>query len=178
MKPSIKKFTKIDENTTSYSINAIKASARKRVERDADLVLRKPKLKILGQPLDDVLLLTDRRFKHYKANEDRIILKEGFLFPKYYGQTGSVKHCQILIPKQLVNEVRRSLHGEFEKHPGITKPIMAYRESIITQIWLKLSGSGLCHANNALRNHGLIPNSPCRTRMRTLLCQKTPCKTI
>ena len=61
MKPSIKEFTKIDGNITSYSINGIKASARIRVEQDADLVLKNLRLKILGQPHDDVLLATDRR---------------------------------------------------------------------------------------------------------------------
>ena len=64
-----------DRHTTSYSINGIKANARTRVQQNADIVLKNPKLKILGQPHDDVLLTTDRRFKHYKANEDRIILK-------------------------------------------------------------------------------------------------------
>ena len=73
-------------------------------------------------------MTTERRFKHYKANEDRIILEDGLLFRKHYGETGSVKYYQILIPKQLVNEVLRSLHGEFGKHTGITKTIMAYRE--------------------------------------------------
>ena len=128
MQPSIKEFTKIDGNTTSYSINRIKASARIGVEQDAELVLKKLKLKTLVQPHDDVLFATDRRFKHYKTNEDRIILKDGLLFRKYYGETGSVKYYQILIPKQLVNEVHRNLHGEFVKHPGITKTIIAYRE--------------------------------------------------
>ena len=109
-------------------INGIKASARIRVEQDSDLVLKNLKLKILGQPHDDVLLATDRRFKHYKANEDRIILKDGLLFRKHYGETGSVKYYQILIRKQLVNEVLRNLHGEFGKHPGITKTTIAYRE--------------------------------------------------
>ena len=128
MKPSITEFTKIDGNTTSYSINGIKANARIGVEQDADLVLKNLKLKILGQPHDDVLLTIDRRFKHYKANEDRIILKDGLLFRKYFGETGSVKHYQILIPKQLVNEILRSLQGEFGKHPETTKTIIAYRE--------------------------------------------------
>ena len=82
MKPSMKEFTKIDGNTTSYPINGIKASAPIRVEQDADLVLKNLKLKILGQPHDDVLLETDRRFKHYNANEDRIIFKDGVLFRK------------------------------------------------------------------------------------------------
>ena len=127
MKPSIEEFTKIDGNTTSYYINGIKASARTRVEQDANLVLKNLKLKILGQPHDNALLSTDRRFKRYKANEDRIILKDGLLFRKYYGETGSVKNYQILKPTQLVNEVLRNLHGEFGKHPRITRTIIAYR---------------------------------------------------
>ena len=128
MKPSIKEFTKIDGNITAYSFLGIKANARIRAEQDADLVLKNLKLKISGQPHDDVLLTADRRFQHYKANEDRIILKDGLLLRKYYGDTGSVKHYQILTPNQLVNEVLRSLHGDFGKHPGITKTIIAYRE--------------------------------------------------
>ena len=123
MKPSIKEFSKLDGNTTAYSLHGIKANARIRVEQDADLVLKNLKPKILSQPHDDVLLTADRRFKHYKANEDRIILKDGLLLRKYYGDTGSVKYYQILIPKQIVNEVLRSLHRDFGKHPGITKTI-------------------------------------------------------
>ena len=94
MKPSIKEFTKIDGNTTSYSTKGIKANAQIRVEQDADQVLKNQNLKISGQPLDIVLLTKDRRFKHYKSNEDRIILKDGLLFRKYYGETGSVKTLQ------------------------------------------------------------------------------------
>ena len=98
-------------------MSEIKASARIRVEQDVDLVLNNLKLKILGQPFDEVLIMTDSLYKHYKTNEDRIILKDGLLYMKYFGETGSVKYYQILIPKQLVKEVLRSLHGEFGKHP-------------------------------------------------------------
>ena len=129
MKQSVKEITKIDGNTTAYSLHEIKANARIRVEQDADLVLKNLKPKILGQPHDDVLLTTDSRLKHYKANGDRIILKDGLLFRKYYGETCSVKYYQILIQKQLVKEVLRRLHGEFGKHPGITKTVIAYREN-------------------------------------------------
>ena len=90
-KPSIKYFTKIDGATTSYSMHGIKANARIRVEQDVHQVLKNLKLKILGQPLDEVLLTTEKRFEHYKANEDRIILKDGLLFRKYYGETGNIK---------------------------------------------------------------------------------------
>ena len=128
LKTSVKQFTKTDGNTTSYSRNGIKANARVRVKQVVDLVLRNMKLKILGQPFDEVLVITDSRYKNYKANEDRIILKDGLLFGKYFGETGTVKYYQILIPKQLIKEVLRTLHGEFGKHPGIYKTIIAYRE--------------------------------------------------
>ena len=128
MKPKIIEFTKTDGNTTSYSIHGIKANARMPVEQDVDLVLKNSKLKILGQPYDEVLLTTEKRFKHYKANIDRIIFKNGLLFRKYYGETGNINYSQILIPKQIIDEVLRRLHGEFGKLPGITKTIIAYRQ--------------------------------------------------
>ena len=133
LKTIVKEFTEIDGNTTSYSMNGIKANARTRVEQDVDLVLKNMNLKILGQPYDEVLIMTVSRYKNYKANEDRIILKDGLLFRKYFGETGSVKYYQILIPKQLVKEVRRSLLGEFGKHPGIYKTIIAYREKLFSE---------------------------------------------
>ena len=157
MKPSIKELTKINGNTTSYCINGIKASARIRVEQDADLVLKNLKLKILGQPHDDVLLLTDRRYQHYKANEDRIILKDRLLFRKYYGETGSVKYYQILIPKQLVNEVLRNLHGEFGKHPGITKTIIAYREKYYYPNMAQLIREWVLSCEQCLRESRINP---------------------
>ena len=39
----------------------------------------------------EVLLTADKRFKHYKMNEDSISLKDGLLFRKYYGKTGKIK---------------------------------------------------------------------------------------
>ena len=134
-KTSVTEFTKIGGNTTSYSLNGIKANARIRVEQDVDLVLKNMKLKILGQTHDEVLMVTDSRYKNYKANEDRIIFKEGLMFTKYFGETGSVKYYQSLMPKQLVNEVLRSLRGEFGKHRGISKTIIAYREKISFRKW-------------------------------------------
>ena len=135
LKTSVKAFTNIDGNTTSYSINGIKANARIRVEQDVDLVLKNMKLKILGQPYDEVLLITDSRYKNYKANEGRIILEDGLLFRKYFGETGSIKYNQILIPKQLVIKILRSLHGEFGKHPGILKTKNAYRKKHYFRKW-------------------------------------------
>ena len=84
---SVKEFTEIDENTTSYSMNGIKVNARIWVEQDLDLVLKNMKLKTPGQPHDELLITTDSRNKHNKANEDRIILQDGLLFRKYFGET-------------------------------------------------------------------------------------------
>ena len=157
LKPSIKEFTKIDGNTTSYSINGIKASARIRVEQEANLVLKNLKLKLLGQPHDDVLLATDRRYKHYRASEDRIICKEGLPFRKHYGETGSFKYYQILIPKQLVIEVLRSLHGVFGKHPGITKTIIAYKGKYYYPNMAKLIREWVFSCEQCLRESRINP---------------------
>ena len=46
LKTSVKELTKIDGNTTSYSMNGIKANARIRVEQDVDFVLKNMKLKV------------------------------------------------------------------------------------------------------------------------------------
>ena len=128
MKPSIKEITKIDGNTTSYSIHGIKANARIRVEQYIDLFLKNPKMKFLGQPYDEMLLTTHKRHLHYKVNEDHIIFKDELFFRKNYGKTGNIKYCQSLMPKQLVDKILRSLHGEFGKHPGLTNTIIAYRQ--------------------------------------------------
>ena len=42
-------------------MNGIKANAQIRVEKDADLVLKNMKLKIVGQPQDEVILMTESR---------------------------------------------------------------------------------------------------------------------
>ena len=145
-----------------------------RVEQDADLVLKNLKLKKLGQPYDDVLLTTDSRLKHYKANKDRNILKDRLLFRKYYGESGSVKYYQILIPEQLVNEVLRSLHGELWKHPGITKTINAHREYYYPKL-AQLIREWVMSCEKCFRESRINPNSPalpCKTQMNTLMRPK------
>ena len=104
-----------------------------------------------------MLLTTDRRFKHYKANADSIILKDGLLFRKYYGETGGVKYYQILIPKQLVNEVLRNLHGEIDKHPGITKTIIAYRKKYYYPNMAQLIKEWVTSCEHCLRQSRINP---------------------
>ena len=90
------------------------------------------KLKNLGEKHVKVQIMTDSRYKPYKANEDRIILKDGLLFRKDSGETDSVNYCQIRMPKQLVNKIPAAcLHGDFGKHLGISKTIIAYREKFL-----------------------------------------------
>ena len=109
-------------------MNGIKANAQIRVEQDIDLVLNNMKLKIVGQSYDEMLFTTDLRYNYNNANADRIILKDALLITKNLGETGNIKEYQILILKQLVSAVFRSLHGEIGKHPGNTETNNAYRE--------------------------------------------------
>ena len=51
-----------------------------------------------------------------------------YCLQKNYEETGSIDFYQILTPEHLVSEELRSLRGEFGKHPGITKAIIAYVE--------------------------------------------------
>ena len=115
------------------------------------------KLKVFGQRHDNVLLTTDRRFKNYKANEGRIILKGGLLFRKYYGETGSFKYYQILIPKQLVNEILQSFHRQFGKHPGITKTLIAYREKYYYPNMAQLIKEWVTSCEQSLKESLIIP---------------------
>ena len=100
MKPNNKEITKIDGNTTSYSKDGIMGNARIRVKKNVNQVVKRIALKVIGQPHDEVLLTTDRRFEHYKSNEDGLILKDGLLFRKYHEKIGSIKDHEILISRQ------------------------------------------------------------------------------
>ena len=80
-------------------MNGIKANARIRVEQDVALLLSNIKLRILGQPHDEILMMTDSRYQNYKANEDRIILKDGLLFIKYFGEQGVSNTTRFSAPR-------------------------------------------------------------------------------
>ena len=49
---------------------------------------------------------------------------------------------EISSQKQLVNQVHRSLHGEIGKHPGISKTLVAYRESFFSKMGAIEQGEG------------------------------------
>ena len=69
-------------------MDGIKANERIRVEQDIDFVLKNMKLKILSQPHDAVLMVTDSRYKNYKTTKDSIIFKDGLLFRENCGEKG------------------------------------------------------------------------------------------
>ena len=82
-----------------------------------------------------MILQTERQFKHYKENEDRIILKDGLLLRKYYGETGSFSYYQNLLPQQLVTEVFLRLHGNLGMTPELPKHYLLTVKSFSTQTW-------------------------------------------
>ena len=173
LRTSVKEFTKNDGNITSYSMNEIKANARIRVEQDVNLVLKNMKLKLLGQPHDQVVLTTDSQYKHYKANEECIIREDGLFYRDYFGETGSVKYYPTIIPKHSVIEVHRSVHGEFRKHPGSTKTKIAYRENYCFPKMEQLIREWVMSCEQCIRKSRV-----CKTPMSTLLRPKASCYLI
>ena len=107
----------------------MKTNARVRLEQNVDLLLKYSKLNLIRKPRNEVLLTIERQFKHQKANEDRIVLKDGLLFWKNNGESGRAKELQNLNPKQLVDEVLQTLHAEIGEHSGNTKTIRATGEN-------------------------------------------------
>ena len=128
LRSGVNELKEIDANTTSYSMNGIKSNKGRPVDQDVVLTLKNLKLRKLGRSYEEMLLTTGRRYKHYKAIEDRIVLRYDRLFQKRYGKTGSVKYYQVLMPEHLVDEVLKFLQGDFSRLLGITKTEMAYKE--------------------------------------------------
>ena len=114
-------------NSAVYAFGAIKENARIRNEQDADPILKALKLRLLHEEYDKHLLKTEPRGRNLLRHEERIIVKDGVLMRKYYGEDGTVTHHQILIPKHIVPKLLSTLHGKMNKHPGITKMIQESR---------------------------------------------------
>ena len=100
-----------------------KDNARIRLEQNNDIVLRNLRAKLKGNPFDENELASDHRHQHYLQNITRIEIKQEVLTRKYYTDTGTKSHCQILLPIQLLDEFLQALHGHNSNHPGITKRI-------------------------------------------------------
>ena len=76
----------------------MKEDARIRVEQDPDLVFKAIKRKLICEEFDKHLLQTDSTAKRLLVHENRLMVKDGVLMRKYYGECGQVTHHQILIP--------------------------------------------------------------------------------
>ena len=81
------------------------------------------KLRILHEENDKHLLKTESRGRNLLRHEERIIMKDGDLMRKKYGEDGTVTHHRILLSKHIAPELLSTLHGKTNKHPGITKMI-------------------------------------------------------
>ena len=112
----------------SFSSGYFEHIARIRLEQNNDIVLRNLREKIEGNPFDGNELASDYRYQHYLQNITRIEIKQELLTRKYYTDTGTISHCQIILPIQLLEENFQALHGHNSNHPGITKMIHETRQ--------------------------------------------------
>ena len=126
-KLAIKETNPIAINKASYTFGAIKEDARIRVEQGSNLVYKAIKKKLICEKYDKNLLQTDPTAKRLLVHENRLMVKDGILMRKYYGESGQVRHHQILIPEHLITELLKIIHGKMGKHPGITKMIQECR---------------------------------------------------
>ena len=124
----LQQFHKPTSGLISCSSGYFKDNARIRLEQNNDIVLRNLRAKLEGNPFDENELASDYRYQHYLQNITRIEIKQEVLTRKYYTDTGTISHYQILLPIQLLDEFLQTLHGHNSNHPGITKMIQEARQ--------------------------------------------------
>ena len=117
-------FHKPTSGLNTCSEGQFRDNARIRPEQNNGIVLRNLRAKIEGNPFDE----NDYRYQHYLQNIIRIEIKQEVLTRKYYTDTGTTSHYQLLLPTQLLEELLRALHGHNSNHPGITKMIQEVRQ--------------------------------------------------
>ena len=164
IKLSIKETTPIPINKASYTFGAIKEDARIRVEQDTDLVFKAIKRKLICEEYDKHLLQTDPKAKRLLVHENRLIVKDGVLMRKYYGECGQVTHNQILIPEHLITELLKAIHGQMGKHPGITKMIQECRSKYYYPGLAKRIRQWVMQCEDCIKNKR-INNSQIRPKM-------------
>ena len=124
----LQQFHKPTSGLISCSSGYFKDNARIRLEKNNDIVLRNLREKLEGNPFDENELASDYRYQNYLQNITRIEIKQEVLTRKYYTDTGTISHYQILLPIQLLEEFLQVLHGHNSNHPGITKMIQEARQ--------------------------------------------------
>ena len=124
----LQQFHKPTSGLISCSSGYFKDNARIRLEQNNDVVFRNFRAKIEGNPFDENEMASDYKYQHILQNITRIEIKQEVLTRKYYTDTGTISHCQILLPIQLLEEFLQALHGHNSNHPGITKMIQEARQ--------------------------------------------------
>ena len=117
----LQQFHKSTSGLISCSSGYFKDNARIRLDQNNDIVLRNLREKSEGNPFDENELASDYRYQHYIQNVTRIEIKQEVLTRKYYTDTATISHYQILLPIQLLEEFLQALHGHNSNHPGITR---------------------------------------------------------
>ena len=158
-------------------MNRIKVKAPKRVEQNFDLILKNLQHEIHGQIYDEVLLTADARYKHYKANEDRIIFNDRLLpenttqklvasnFAKVSFPTSFIKKSSGTYSDNLVDVLespKQSLNAEkilILKRGAVDQEVGQVVWSMHQGIWID--------------NRFNLP--PCRRPVNTSRDQKKPC---
>ena len=87
---------------------------------------------IKNQPVDENELIYDSTHSQYLTNMLRLRVKKEVLTLKYCDETGIILHYQVLLPKQLIEEILHSLHSQSARHPGTTKVLQEHDKNIVT----------------------------------------------
>ena len=148
----------------SISSGYFKDNARIRLEQNNDIVLRNLRAKLEGNPFDENELASDYRYQHYLQNITRIEIKQEVLTRKYYTDTGTISHYQILLPIQLLEELLQASHGHNSNHPGITKMIQEARQKYYYPCMAKYIKKWVSNCQVCIQTKR-INNDPLRTEL-------------
>ena len=176
MKPSIKGLTKLNGPSTWYSINGIKANARKRVEQDVDLVLKNLKLKKFwpttwGSATNNrqPIYAPERKWGSYHPER----------WPTVPEKLITSKTTKILSGSNLLIEYSRACTENLELSLESPRQKKCTDRNTIIQTWRNWSKSGSCHMSNVSRNNKTRTHSPthsCKAIVNTIEDHKTPCR--
>ena len=103
------------------------------IEQQNDIILQQLRFKLQKEEHSETILQQDPRYRHYCRQLDRLSVQDDIIFRDYYDETGNVQFRQALLPKHLVTDLLKSLHGTANKHPGFPKCFRKSVKNTITQ---------------------------------------------
>ena len=132
------------------------------IEQNNDITLQQLRLKLQKEEYSETILQQDPRYRHYCRQLDRLSVHEDIIYRDYYDETGNVQFRQVLLPKHLVTELRQSLHGTANKHPGNSKMLHEIRQKYyypgvakIVKKWVQ--GCEICIRDKRIANASITP---------------------